>query len=252
MRYLIFILFLLVAFCACEEEIDAYAGKCGIYFDTKDMRLDTVTVSWGLKNSELKEQSLMLKVCLFGDVAPYDRKFSIDVISDLEDTLRAIEGVDYRPFSVEYTLPALQAETTINIQLLRTEILQKEARRFTVRLKETAELQFLYSRQWQEDSVTTRLLDIQRVVYMDENFPMPRWWYMLGPSVFGDYSVKKSIVICDVMGIDRETWALGNLASDLSEGYLKYVGKYMHRWLQEHPTEDENDELMEMGPASRN
>jgi hypothetical protein len=37
----------------------------------------------------------------------------------------------------------------------------------------------------------------------------------------------------------------------LTEGYLKFVGKYMHRWLQDNPQEDENGKPMEMGAASQ-
>lgn len=251
MKHITFILLSFVMLCACEEKIDAYSGECGIYFDTKGIFSDTIFVHWGLKNSEVTEQNLTLKVRLFGDVATYDRKFSVDIISDTNETLRAIEGVDYRPFSTEYTLSALQAEVNINISLLRTEALQKHARRFTVRLKETSEFHFLYSRLAWVDSVTTRLLDVQRVVYMDENFPVPKWWSLVGQSIFGDWSMKKSILICDLMDIDREVW-IGDLVGTLTEGYLRYVGKYMHRWLQDNPTLDEDGELMEMGRASQN
>ncbi|MFR7811522.1 MAG: hypothetical protein ACLU4N_20985 [Butyricimonas faecihominis] len=37
-----------------------------------------------------------------------------------------------------------------------------------------------------------------------------------------------------------------------TQGYLSYVGKYTHRWLQENPTKDEDGKLMVMGPDSQN
>ena len=251
MKQIIFIIFLFMTFCACEEDIDPYNGKSGIYFDNKNILLDTVFIPWGLKKSEIKEQTLQLKVRLFGDVAPHDRKFSIDIISDEGDTVRAQKRVDCQTFPTEYTIPASQAETSISIQLLRTDALQTHARRFTIRLQENQDFGFLYSRRSQVDSVTVRLIDIQRVIYMDETFPEPGWWSRDGKKIFGDWSMKKSILICDVMDIDREVW-VGDLVGTLTLGYLKYAGKYMHRWLQENPTPDENGELMQMGPDSQN
>ena len=251
MKQIIIILFLFMTFSACNEEVIApYEGECGMYFDVAQTSLDTMFIAWGLKDSEIKEQTVNFKVRLFGDVATYDRKFSIDVISDENDTLRAIEGVDYMKFPTEYMIPAHEAETNITIKVLRTDVLMKQARRFTIRLKETPELQFLYSRRQAIDSVTFRLVDAQRVIYMDETFPTPWWWWRYGNSIFGTWSATKSKLICDVMSIDREVW-IGNLVGSFTPGYIKFVGKYMHRWLQENPTKDEDGELMEMGPDSQ-
>ena len=84
MKQIVFILSLLIViFGACkEEEIAPYKGDCGIYFDVKQAVLDTILIPWGLKNSEIKEQMVNLKVCLLDDVATYDRKFLIEIISD--------------------------------------------------------------------------------------------------------------------------------------------------------------------------
>ena len=82
MKQIIYILFLLLTFCACNEEVIApYEGDCGMYFDVQQTSLDTLRVAWGLKDSEIKEQTVNLTVRLFGDVATYERKFSIDIIS---------------------------------------------------------------------------------------------------------------------------------------------------------------------------
>lgn len=251
MKQIIYTLFLLLTFCACSEEVIApYKGSCGMYFDVKQTLSDTIFIAWGMKDSEIKEQTMNLTVRLFGDVVTYDRKFSIDIVSDENDSLRAVEGIDFEKLSTEYVIPANKAETNIIVKVLRTDALMKQARRFTIELKETPELQFLYSRTQYIDSVTSRMLDTQRVIYMNENFPEPWWWYRYGTSSFGTWSVTKSKLICDVMGIDREIW-LGNLVGSFTVGYIKFVGKYMHRWLQEHPTLDEDGELMQMGTDSQ-
>ena len=62
---------------SCEKELMNYTGKDGIYFDTDGMIDDTVSVHWGLKNSEVTEQTIDLKVLLIGNVADHDRSFNV-------------------------------------------------------------------------------------------------------------------------------------------------------------------------------
>ena len=215
MKNLLFLLLILVGCVSCEKEIDTYEGGSGIYFADGGLFSDTLRVAWGLKNSDVKTQSIQLQVCLYGNTANYDRKFSIEIYSDT-DTLSAIEGVDFEAFDTEYVIPANQAEAFIDIKLLRTEDLVKHPKRFVVKL-------------------------------IENPFPMPAWWNLYGTKYFGVWSQKKSSLICDVMGIDREDF----VGTKLTEGYLKFVGKYMHRWLQENPQTDEDDKPMEMGEASK-
>lgn len=250
MKKILFIFLVSLIMGACEESIDAYEGQNGIYFDNKQTSLDTLSIAWGLKSSDIKEQTVRLRVKLFGNVVDYDRPFSVEVVSDETDTLRAKEGVDYRPFPLDYVMPANQAETFVVVTVLRTPELTKEERRLTIKLHETPELSFLYTRHQYVDSVTVRDVDIQRVIKMTEEFPIPWWWDRYGEDIFGKWSVKKSIVICDQMGIDREIW-IGNLVGDFTVGFLKFAGQYMHRWLQEHPTPDEDGKPMEMGSNSQ-
>ena len=244
MKNLLFLLLILVGCVSCEKEIDTYEGGSGIYFADGGLFSDTLRVAWGLKNS------IQLKVCLYGNTADYDRKFNIEIYSDT-DTLSAIEGVDFKAFDTEYVIPANQAEAFIDIDLLRTEDLVKHPKRFVVKLIENPELQFIYTREVavQIDSVNFKMRDIdyQRVIVMNENFPMPAWWNLYGTKYFGVWSQKKSSLICDVMGIDREDF----VGTKLTEGYLKFVGKYMHRWLQDNPHTDEDGKPMEMGEASK-
>lgn len=250
--------FLLLCCSACKEEIPIYEGESGIYFSTQNMMLDTIFVPWGLKESEVTEQEYTLKVCLFGAVKPYDRKFSVRVNADASDTLAAVEGVDFRALDEEYVMPANQAEAPIKITLLRRPDLDKKARRFTVHLEENDDLKFLYSRelsldstQWVND-VKVRRLDLQRTIYMDERFQVPNWWPLCGTNYFGTYSSKKMILICDVMNISRADFiAPFSMENRITDGYLKFVGRYMHRWLQENPQTEEDGTPMEMGNASK-
>lgn len=251
MKYL-YIILLGLFISACEKDLDTYEGGSGIYFDTSETLTDTITVSWGMKDGSVTTQTLTLDVLLYGKVVDYDRKFSIEVVSEATDSLQAQEGTDYDSFPLEYVIPANEASAEVAVPLKRRDDLGEKPRRFTVKLIENAELQFLYTRQASVDSVTSRNIDFQRVIYMDEIFPQPGWWARVGQSRFGDWSQTKASLICDVMGIDRETW-LGSVGfGNFTQGYLSYVGKAMHRYLQEHPTLDEDGEWMEMGPDSIN
>ena len=107
--FTLMLLILLISACK-KEEIAIYDGENGIYFDTqsdgKNMPLyvDTISISWGLKNTDVTEQLLKIKVNLFGNAVSHDRKFSINVYDEIADTLKAKEGVDFLPFPKEYTL----------------------------------------------------------------------------------------------------------------------------------------------------
>ena len=80
--------------------------------------------------------------------------------------------------------------------------------------------------------------------------PKSWWWGIYGDQYFGKWSAKKSILICDVLKISRTEW-LKDTTQGLSAGYLKFAGKYMQQWLDEHPTLDEDGEPMTMGEASQ-
>lgn len=248
-------LFSLPVFVGCNESLDTYTGENGIYFDTRyngsEMLSDTIEVHWGLKNTSVQSQFVTLKVKLFGNTSPVDRKFSIRIADDISDEKLAEAGVDYVMPSLDVILPAGQAEVPIEIEVLRRPDLKDNPRLMKIELVENDDLKFLYTRSiayiGDDGNVHTRPLDLQRVLSMDETFPIPIWWVVRGQPYFGDWTAKKAALICDVMDIDRQAWVA---TSELSEGYLKYCGKFMYRYLQENPQLDEDGEPMEMGPMS--
>ena len=244
------VLFLLIGVGACEQDIDIYEGKSSIYFDNRGW--DTLVFPWGKLNTEIKSVDYKLQVNLFGAVTDYPRKFGIQVISDEADSLHAVEGVDYEPFPLEYEMPPLEDHTTITIRLLRTDTLKKQARRFTVKLLSNEDFGFEYMSYAMLPDSTYRMVDDHRVIYMNEEFPQPWWWHRIGVPLFGKWSVTKGILICDVANIDREKLDedLDGENGNLTEAFLKFVGRKMYLWLLEHPTLDEDGEPMEMGEDS--
>lgn len=250
--YIILFSFTMV-FMACEKELDTYSGDSGLYFDTEGMVLDTVTVHWGLKNADVTKQTISLKVKLFGEVKEYDRPFSIQVEMMEDDSIPAVEGRDYEAFPTQYVMKAGEAETVIDITLLRDAHLVNSPARFGVKLIENSEFKFLYTRYGaqhvNDTTVESRPLDYQRAIYMDEKFSIPSWWSYYGEPLFGTFSSKKAALICEVMGIDRELW-MKDIVGGLGYGYLKFCGKYMYRWLQENPQTEDDGTPMEMGEKS--
>lgn len=276
---------------SCHKELDTYDGENGIYFDTEyngaQTLSDTIDVSWGMKNSSVISQEIGLVVRLFGHTAPVDRSFeivieeaptyvsqykpssgnenddddSVVITPPEEDTTVPTEpaesGVDYVIGGTTFVIPAGAAQVTIPVSLMRRDDLHLCKRSFKVRLIENTSLKFLYSRSLPEydaeGNLSWRPMDFQRVIRMDESFPMPTWWFVRGQPYFGDWSQKKAMLICDVMNIDRERW----MADELQPGYLRFCGQYMQQYLNEQKAlgntiyEDDNETEMEMGYQSQ-
>ncbi|MFR7811523.1 MAG: DUF4843 domain-containing protein [Butyricimonas faecihominis] len=177
MKQVFFILLFFTAFlCACEKDLDTFEGKSGIYFDTKGLLGDTVVVSWGMKAGDVKTQEIALRVMLVGNVASYDRKFTVDVVSDKTDTIAAEEGVDFESFDKEYVILANGAYADINIMLKRREGLKLHSRRFTVRLNETPELSFMYSRQCGKRFCHVARRGLPTRDLHERTISRPGWW----------------------------------------------------------------------------
>ncbi len=266
----------------CSEGLETYKGESGIYFDTiykgAETLSDTISGSWGMKKSSETSQIIELNVKLIGNTAPVDRAFDIRVETaimpggseippvtepepDPENpsettgtkipTLDASEGVDFIMPATTYVLPAGEAEVSVPVTVLRSGTLHLAKRAFKLTLLENENLKFLYSRSMpqydEEGNVTYYPMDLQRVIVLDEEFPIPAWWSVRGEPYFGEWSQKKASLICDVMDIDREKWLD---MSALSDGYLKFCGRYMHNYLQENPHYEDDGSLMVMGEKS--
>lgn len=187
-----------------------------------------------------------------GQVTDYPRKFNIEVISNETDSLHSVAGVDYTPFPLEYELPAMQKHVYIDIEVLRTDTLKKQARRFTVQLVPNDELgnDFLEYAELRDGTLVA--VNDYCTIYMDEAFPRPWWWWSEGEDIFGEWSATKGMLICDIGKIDRVKFQgeIDGIGDNISVPFLKFVGRKVHLWLQENPTKDEDGEWMEMGENS--
>ena len=281
---------------SCEKELDTYKGENGMYFDTfwkgAETFTDTIDVPWGMKNSSVYTKEIELVVKLFGNISSVDRPFEIVIeeaptyvsqykpsAGDGEEVEEAVNpqpldvepeiptdkaepGIDYVISGTTFVMPAGAAEVSIPITLMRRDDLHLCKRSFKVRLIENTSLKFLFSRSLPEYDVDGNLswrpMDFQRIIRMDESFPIPTWWGIRGEPYFGEWSQKKAMLICDIMNIDRERW----MADELQVGYLRFAGQYMQKYLDEQKLagntiyEDEKDSNgdpieMVMGPESQ-
>ena len=250
MRQWIFFILIGCLLCACEQDIDLYEQGSSIYFDDNSAGL--YEFSWSTFDSDVKKMTIQLRVNLCGMVKDYSRKFNIKVISSETDSLHSIAGVDYTPLVLEHEMPAMANHMYIDVELLRTDTLLKQARRFTIQLVPNDELGFEFMKYTVLDDGSIVSTSDYCVIYMDEEFPRPWWWSRIGESIFGEWSIKKGILICDVGHIDRELFQgeIDSGSGNLTSAFLRFVGRKVHLWLLENPTLDEDDEPMEMGESS--
>lgn len=254
MRFFVYFSLGCLLFSCTKKELITYTEGDGIYFENNEILHDTVYVPWGVKPSDFTKQIIPLRVNLFGHVVDYDRQFEVEILPGMDSKYDAVLSKDYNPFKSTYKIAAGESFSIINVEVIRNPLLISEPRILTIRLKETDELSFLYTRKAIDTAGVVRLLDVQRVIKMTEDFPQPFWWRNYGVPYFGKWSVEKSILVCDVMGIDREVWlSTPNGTDTFTEGFLKYAGLFMHRYLQaQNPKILEKDgSVMEMGVESK-
>ena len=255
MKFWIGLLLLAITMSACQQDIDLYEGSSSLYFDENSAGM--YEVHWGVLNSDIKKVNVRLRVNLMGQVTDYPRKFSIKVVSNETDSLHSVAGVDYTPFPLEYELPAMEEHLYIDIEVLRTDTLKKQARRFSVELVPNDELGKDF-REYDESSDGTLVaLNDYCIIYMDEEFPRPWWWQGDREDIFGEWSAKKGEVICDIGKIDRVKFQgeIDGIGDHISEEFLRFVGRKVQMWLDEKeeegdPVMDEDGEPMIMGEDS--
>ena len=231
---------------ACQlTEVDGYVGGSSIYFS---IQRDTMTYSWGTVDSDIQERVLELPIYLFGEVKDYDRKIQVSTELCKTDSVRAVEGVDFRAITKEVILPANCEKTSLQITMLRTEALRKYNRILTVVIEESEEFDSEFN--WRKDSDgNPYFIGHSMTIISNEDFPKP-WWWRDENDFFGVWSFKKADLICTLCDVSRKEFISSNVIPDFK---LKYYAKKVQRWLdeQEEPYLDENLEPMTMGPEAQ-
>lgn len=250
------------AFIGCEYDVETYSGGSGIYFEN-NMMSDTVGFSWANYADTVKNLDIKIRIMTIGKAVDYDRTVKLSSVNHFKEKDQAVVGVDYKPFSYDAVIPSGASFTDLTINLMRNpELLNGAPKIFTFRLEENEHFKFYYNRAYElervEESGDTvkynKYIDTYRTFKISEKIARQGWWYFtsdVGYKNLGLWSIKKSILICDLMKIDRGVWLSGNLVEPITSPYIKYLGRYMHRWLQENPTYEDDGTLMEMGEDAK-
>lgn len=250
-------------FVGCEHDIPTYSGGAGIYFEGKQMS-DTVGFSWAYCSNELRDTNITVRVQTIGEPKDYDRAVKLLPVDHPKADEQAKENIDYKPFSYDIVIPAGQSFFDLTIDLIRNPgLLTGVPKIFSFRLEENEHFKFHYNRVYEIQKVdengetikTYKHIDTYRSFKISEKIGQQGWWKgqsSVGIRNLGTWSVKKSVLICDLMEIDRQAWLSGNLVAPTTTAYIKFLGRYMHRWLQDNPTyEEDGITLMEMGEDAR-
>lgn len=261
MKKIILLLFIATIFTySCEKSIHGYKGEEGIYIDGASMN-DSISISFAYMDNDITEYDYTFKVNTMGDPVNHDRTFKIERIAEINPEEQAIEGVDYKSMHFgEYIMPAGKAYLEITIKFYRTEALLTGSRKLSFKLSETPDFKFLFNRTFESnryitnpdltiDTITyTRYIDIQRCIKISEGIGRQSWWPMpKGHADLGSWSVQKSLLICDVLNLNRQKWLTNDQLGITSPPYIAYIGRAMQLYLNENPVH-EADTLMKMGP----
>lgn len=251
-----------IAFVGCEYDVQTYHGGTGIYFEGNQMN-DTLSFSWANSADSIKEVTINVRIMTIGEAVDYDRAVKLTAVSHSKEQEQAMVGVDYKPFSYDVVIRAGESFTDLGINLLRNpELLSGVPKILTFCLEENEHFKFYLNRAYELDKVEEngdtvtfrRYIDTYRTLKISEKIGRQGWWYYasdVGIKYLGKWSVKKSLLICELMNINREAWLSGRLTEPTTESYIKFLGRYMHRWLQENPTYEDDGQLMEMGEEAK-
>lgn len=249
-------------FVGCEHDIATYRGGSGIYFEGKQIS-DTIGFSWAYYDNSVKDMKMTVRIMTIGKPTEYDRPVKLVPVEHSNANEQAQEGIDYNPFPYDVVIPAGESSFDLTIDLIRNpELLTGVPKIFTFRLEENEHFKFYYNRVYEVQKVeengdtikTYRHVDTHRSLKISEEIPLQNWWdgeSSLGYMNLGQWSVKKSILICELMEIDRQAWFSGDLIPPTTTAYIKFLGRYIHRWLQENPTYEDDGTLMEMGEDAK-
>lgn len=217
-KNIILVLFtLLVVGYGCDSEYEDYKGADVVYMnETTDTTRFSFTYVDGKKDRMVQE----IKVNTIGEVCDYDRVVNIKFTP-----VNAVEGVDFEPLADQYVIKAGETSMVIPIVMIRTQILQKEAKVIDMELFENEYFKTYYD-YGSSDKITwvkTNRLK-QTLVYSEFMNQKPATW---DPYVLGNFSQKKFMLICDLMGIEREKF----LDSSYMSSRTSYIGAYMKKYL---------------------
>lgn len=246
MKSLIYTIILLLAFpffYSCESEMMGYEGNSGIYFMVQKKPLsnygdpelfeyvDTTFVEFAKMIGD--EAIVPLRVRVMGDVAGYDRHFSIG-IDQHATTARPDE--DYVPFVLEQTVLANERQVDIPCRTFRTDKLYQHPDTviyLTLKLHESADFS-LPLPQWKPfgnlyGDPNKSVSVIRHVIAINDALGMPAVWPGY-TKYWGEYSGKKLLLMCELFLMTAENF---EQMTTTEQTRALIMGQNLDRYLKE-------------------
>ncbi|WP_164111967.1 MULTISPECIES: DUF4843 domain-containing protein [Sphingobacterium] len=215
-KFLYSLLLAAVCLSSCKEkELELYNSSSTIYFEGKFVGkryqpFSDYFYSFGYTNTEIKVDTFNIHVMATGEVKNRDRKYLIEF--DPASTLK--EGRDYEFVNKEFAIKANKVSDTVQIRLLRNNVMTMEALNLKMRLKANAN--FVTDFQPEDIETTTASQPTtfnDFTLYVDDIAGAPFFWdKKINPSgaqimitYLGEYSSKKFQLLIDRYDLDIPT-----------------------------------------------
>jgi len=267
MKTIRFLLYIFIGTCllqACaEEDFTTFGGEVsGIYiqrdattsYDANGNRIvvgycDSVNYSFA-SAGDVTEVTQYLTVKIMGNVADYDRPFTLKVD---EERSSAIRGVHFDFEENDCVILANTARTSVPVTLFRhadlttgyfrAEFYLESNEYFTTELE-----QYKSMASWSATGDT--LCGTRYTIRFSEILTRPTlMWMTQAEDLFGEWSPNKETLINQLLGYTHTDWTRGNV----SYGELMFAVKQLRRQLQEaadagNPVLDEDGSYMQFVP----
>ena len=217
---------LLVMFSSCEQDVNNFAGKEGIYFNATDGSIDSLYFSFLGKISDVDTINIPVKV--MGNALSTDGTYK--VVIDEEKTT-AVEGVHYKKLEESYVFPANKFGTDFKLIVNRDDpALLTEDRMIALKLIPSENFDLGYS-----NRVNLRVFITNRLI-------KPSYWDTYLYIYFGEYSKVKHNIAINIQGHDFPV--LESEAKSAAKGfgstYWMVQGRAVCNYIIQNDVNDEN------------
>lgn len=204
---------------SCEKDLIEYQGKEGVYFAVQHGAWNGTENNWPFQPySNVKfasvqgsDTTIRLKVRLIGPMYTYDRPFGVTI--DPDSTTAELDK-HYRAIPNQFVIPANSSEAFIPVTVIRTPDLKSNAKTIGLRLLASEQLALAFP-EWDAipgytqspDPIVQEFDASLHKVIIDDLLPKPEVWSgsvaanNLEAGNWGEYSEKKILLICEVMGL---------------------------------------------------
>jgi archaellin len=204
MKRLSILLLAILFLVSCKiNRIKTFQGKDNIYFPKKAVsgqpnlgiggrfQNDTLAVSFGLSPNK-QDSIIKIPVRVTGDIKDFDRSYKIRILNNAT----AKKGTDFKILNDNFVIKKGKYSDRVKIQLNNTSNFKNKPIHFTIKLLPNKDF---------KTNLKYKMVDEEKVgvttfeVYQTNIIQKPIYWI---PYYFGDYSVKKYLLIINHFDLD--------------------------------------------------